>query len=66
MILVSLGIFLDSLIVDWIMSFLTNFNNIWQVVFRVSLWALLSLFTGGLIFAASFITAGAIKTTLDK
>jgi hypothetical protein len=66
LILVSLGIFLDSLLVDWICSFLTGVSAAWLVTIKVGIWAILSFFTGGIIFAASFIAAGAIKTTLDR
>jgi hypothetical protein len=61
--LFSTGIFLDSLLIDLVCS-LFSLAGTWLVVVQVILWIILSLFTGGIVFVISFLTAGMIYTTL--
>lgn len=63
---ISLGIFLDSLAINFIMSFFKNISATWLVVSKICLWTLFAYFTGGLIFAASFVAAGAIRNSVNN
>lgn len=65
-ILIGLGIFLDSLFVNWVASFLGNSPIGWIILTKIVLWFMVAFFTGGPIFALSFILIGAIKTASDN
>lgn len=62
----TLGIFLDSLIINWLAHFLNSAGEGWVIFTKVVLWTIFSYFTGGPIFASAFIVSGAIKTTVQK
>jgi len=66
MLLISSGIYLDSMLVNFAVSLLPKLSAAWLVFTKMFLWILLSIFTGGPIFAISFIITGAIKTELEK
>jgi cytochrome b subunit of formate dehydrogenase len=66
MLLISSGIYLDSMLVNFTISLLPKLSAAWLVFTKMFLWILLSIFTGGPIFAISFIITGAIKTELEK
>jgi hypothetical protein len=59
------GIFLDSLAVNLICSMFPKLAGTWLTVTQVTLWTLLSALTGGLVFAISFLIAGAIRTSVS-
>ena len=61
----SLGIFLDSLLVSWIVSFFVRASLLTLATVKVVSWIVLSFFTGGPIFAIAFIFSGAVKTSLE-
>jgi len=62
-VLISLGIFLDSLAINFITSFFKTIPHGWMILAKVGLWSLFAYFTGGLIFATAFVFAGAIRNS---
>ena len=65
-VLIMLGIFLDSLFINWIVSFLGNSPLPWIIFSELILWVIIAFFTGGPVLALSFVLVGAIKTTSDN
>jgi hypothetical protein len=63
---ISLGIYLDSLAVGFISSMLSGIQHVWIIAVKVFLWIVLAYFTGGPIFAISFIISGAIRNSTNK
>lgn len=65
LLLLSGGIFLDSLGVNFICSLFPKLAGAWLTVTQVTLWTVLAALTGGIVFAMSFLIAGAIRTTIS-
>jgi len=66
---ITLGILVDSLMINWIISALKIAITVpanWEIGLKIALWAVFSFFTGGMIFSFSFVASGAIKTALNK
>ena len=61
-----LGLFIDGAIVNGIAWLAKSLPLAWVIFIKVLSWAILSFFTGGPIFALSFIASGAIKTSIEE
>lgn len=59
------GIFLDSLVVNAVCSLFPAIVGAGLIAMQIALWIILSVLTGGFIFAAAFIFAGAIRTSVS-